>query len=282
MKKLALITLHGMGATLPDYSNKLTNILSKRMSSSEFNALHISSVYYQAILQENEERVYEKSLDVIPKPAILRGQIEQLRQFLLYGFSDAAGYLFEPGAENSTLYQVQKTILDKLSEAFQKVGPTGSVVIVAQSLGGFLMSDFIWDAQRKNKEGKLRSAYGVWKDGSLPDAPEGSDMDNFRRLKNLKLFITTGCNIPVVVSGHKDPQPFAAPNAEFRWRNLYDRDDVLGWPLGPLSPAYEAMVLDQEMNSGNLLTSWTPFSHSAYWEDRDFIDLLLGELRALL
>ncbi|HUG89750.1 MAG TPA: hypothetical protein VML55_02890 [Planctomycetaceae bacterium] len=64
------------------------------------------------------------------------------------------------------------------------------------------------------------------------------------------------------------PPDLAATGTE--WLNLYDPDDVLGYPLKPVNDAYAAVVTrDVEINAGGLLTSWNPASHDQYWTDKD-------------
>ena len=56
-----------------------------------------------------------------------------------------------------------------------------------------------------------------------------------------------------------------------RWRNYYDPDDILAYPLKPLSPAYaKAVHEDVPINVGGVFTSWNPASHSQYWTDNSF------------
>jgi len=56
-----------------------------------------------------------------------------------------------------------------------------------------------------------------------------------------------------------------------RWLNYYDKDEVLGYPLKPISQSYDALVNeDIEINVGGFGASFTPLSHTAYWTDNDF------------
>ncbi|NIQ25048.1 MAG: hypothetical protein GTN88_00295, partial [Gammaproteobacteria bacterium] len=55
------------------------------------------------------------------------------------------------------------------------------------------------------------------------------------------------------------------------WLNFFDPDDVLGYPLKPLSPEYRrAVSRDITINVGGIAASWNPLSHSKYWTDNDF------------
>jgi len=58
------------------------------------------------------------------------------------------------------------------------------VIILAHSLGGHIMSNYIWDMQKPKN--------------SLPD-----DLSSFERLEYLAGMITFGCNIPVFAFAHR-------------------------------------------------------------------------------
>jgi hypothetical protein len=70
--------------------------------------------------------------------------------------------------------------------------------------------------------------------------------------------------------------PIAPPRASFKWLNLYDPDDALGWPLQPLSEGYRQLVEDRAINAGRgvidmIVRSWNPLSHEIYWRDKEVI-----------
>ena len=100
-------------------------------------------------------------------------------------------------------------------------------------------------------------------------------------LKSLINLVTTGCNIPLFISGISDRQCFNKPNDQFKWDNYYDPDDVLGWPLRQLSNSFN-IVKDHDINAGGLFTSWNPLSHLKYWSDKDVINPLADILKNLL
>jgi hypothetical protein len=204
---------------------------------------------------------------------------KELREFLLFGFSDAASLESSRNEANGVYVQAQLQIIAALRSAYAELGgQPGKVLIVAQSLGGQLLSNYVWDAQHPGRN-------GVWRniaDYVTADAPELS----FLRLNSLHRLFTTGCNIPIFVAGYGNITPIAPPNPQFRWFNFYDADDVLGWPLQPLSPAYEMLVEDIPSNVGQgiqgWLTSWNPLSHGNYWSDRGFLEALMIEIRKSL
>ena len=270
--KLAVVMIHGMGETLPGYSADLRSRLTKGVPKAKQSALAFGEIYYQDILQANQQAVFDR----------MRPQINwmRLRKFLLFGFSDAASLAFQPDIAGSAYFLAQQAIQQKLGEVYAQAGaqPDLPVLLIAQSLGGHVISNYIWDAQQPAPQ------VGVWK----PPLPPVSDpkLDDFQRLRSLVRLCTTGCNIPLFVAGHQPIVPIAKPTPAFQWLNFFDEDDVLGWPLRPLSAGYDALVEDIDVNAGagvlGVLTSMTPLSHEQYWQDGDVVDRLVNEIKLLV
>jgi len=258
VSKFALITVHGMGETEDDYYKPFLKCLEKKLSKAQKSNIVYGHVYYQGILQHNEENVFER----------MRSHIDwmKLRKFLLYGLSDAASLESNKQNTHSPYVVSQEHIKTVLEDVFDAAGGPVPVYIIAHSLGGQVISNYIWDACRSTP-----AKVGYWV-AQPSNIVKNSDKDNFIRLRTLKALFTTGCNIPIFVSGHNNIQAFPPPNNEFKWLNYFDEDDVLGWPLKPLSASYEALVKDYSINAGNglssLIKSWNPMSHTEYWEDR--------------
>jgi len=153
-----------------------------------------------------------------------------------------------------------------------------------------VLSNYLWDAQLP--EG--RAAAGIWRDidahaMAIAGHRLSDDEREFLRGTTVRRWVSTGCNIPVFVAAdlHMNIQPIRAPNDDFRWLNIYDPDDALGWPLRPLGNGYEELVEDRSINAGGqgteaLSRSWNPLSHATYWADKDVLGPLAGMLRELL
>jgi hypothetical protein len=281
MSQTALLTVHGMGETPRDYAEKLFQAVTARLGPL-VPQIDFRSVYYQDILKPNQETVWAKVSDTT------RLHYADLRRFLLFGFGDAAGLENRKEIDGSVYELAQEAIARQLLGVARHDSST-SVVFLAQSLGGQVLSSYIYDAQ-KAAAGGLVSA-GIWKDidawalralGERLTEPE----KRFLAGATCSAFVTTGCNIPIFCAAHKqmDIKPIARPTERFEWINLYDPDDALGWPLQPLSPGYAALVDDRAINAGQgavswILKSWNPLSHSAYWGDAQVLDLLAQRLR---
>ena len=269
-KKIAFLTLHGMGETEDTYHEDLLDDLIPLVGPTAWNNdIHFGSIYYQKILQDPQNEYYTRIKDKIDS--------KKLRKFLLFGFSDAGGLEYSRTLKNSAYEKTQKLIFDALGEAFEAVGsPQAPVVFIAQSLGGQVLSNYIWDANRQHKP-----KFGIWQHDHTDI--EADDLE-FRRLGTLRVIITTGCNIPIFVGGLPRAQrkPIKRPNDDFVWENYYDEDDALGWPLQALSNGYNALVRDIEVNAGGFFSSGSPLSHTKYWTDADVQEPLAEHLKSLL
>ncbi len=273
--EVVVLAVHGMGETKTSFADGLERELIKQLGV-DWTKIHFDRVFYQDILQKNQTALFKRVQAKAPLDSI------RLRQFLLYGFSDAAGLERNASAPNSPYELAQKRILERLDFAFDFIGSAKPVIVIAQSLGGQVMSNYLWDAQRPKTARR-----GVWKNASPGGVVRNSAKDKFRRLKSMRFLYTTGCNIPIFVAGFPEASIKAVATASkgysFSWENYYDEDDALGWPLKNLSKSYgKAVHKDYAINAGSIFSSWNPLSHLAYWEDRDVVDPLVRDIRKLL
>lgn len=283
MTQVALIAVHGMGETLPDYADGLMAGLRSRLGALAGQAV-MRSVYYQGILHDNQRQVWERTA------ATGKVRYASLRKFVLYGLGDAAGLENRKEIPGSVYELAQGEIAAALLSA-HAVRPDMPVVFVAQSLGGQVLSSYLYDAQ-KAAAGRVVGA-GIWRNiDAWAGKALGRSLTASERLflggGTCAGLVTTGCNIPIFVAAHKEMHiiPIAPPTSLFKWINFYDPDDVLGWPLQPLSNGYRTLVEDRAINAGggvaNLLArSWNPLSHNSYWEDGAVLDAIAAMLRRL-
>ncbi|QUY46153.1 hypothetical protein [Acaryochloris marina] len=272
-KELGLIAIHGMGDTPIDFSDELEQILSQQVGGELWKKIHFESVYYQGILQNNERRVWN-NMQLLSTEK-LRWSL--LRKFMLFGLADASSLEHKADADNSVYKQTQKIIAESLRKTkSQLIDKDRPVIVIAQSLGGQVISNYIWDSQTGGN--------GIWKNGTPDSLNPSADEKEFLQLKTMRSLYTTGCNIPLFVAGFDKISAFngAVMHPQFQWKNYYDRDDVLGWPLQPLSNDYDKLVKDIEINAGNIVSAFTPFSHNEYWSDPDFTKPLSQEIVGIL
>ncbi len=276
---IALLIVHGMGDTAPDFHDELVVRLRARLQR-QWDRIAWRPVYYQPVLKKNERAIFEHMRPLL--------RWEGLRELMLFGFSDAASLEHKKELALSPYWQTQQLILQRLDELFDETGDESGgagapLAIVAHSLGCQVISNYIWDAQQP------RAYAGIWSSALDDGVPADAPRDRFRRAHSLQRLLTTGCNIPVFVAGHATIEPIDRRKlgAGFRWLNQFDSDDVLGWPLAQLSAAYAALVEDRAVNaSGDSLAgqimSLTPYSHMQYWRTDSVLDRIADSLREML
>lgn len=265
MASLGILILHGMGKTESGYHINLMAEVDRRLGAAQAQQVKHAAVYYQDILHDNQKRYFDSVRDDL--------RWIGLRDFMIHGFCDAASLEAQKGWQASPYFQAQQKILDAFRLLYDQLeGDNRRVIIIAQSLGCQVISNYLWDAGKAPGT----AAVGVWK--QTPHFDTQDEEDFCRGKRNVRL-ITTGCNIPLFVAGIDEDKimPITKHRNDFEWHNYYDKDDVLGWPLSELSDAYDALVEDHAINVG-FFTSFTPFSHSHYWTDRSFLRPLVRHI----
>ncbi|MBD3678348.1 MAG: hypothetical protein HUJ27_08090 [Rhodobacteraceae bacterium] len=261
-KSLAVAVVHGMGRQKKDnpgnsaalsFSAKLHRRMREEMGKDQFDEkIAWREIFWADVLQPRQED-YERRMR-------RQSPFGPLRRFVMHKLSDAASYYPHLTPDGSTYQQVHERIDNVLHELEGDVEPGAPLLIMAHSLGGHMMSNYIYDMGK----------------GRRP-VPKG-----FRSLETFAGLFTFGCNIPVFVFACKKAVPIGFPGAKPErrlkpwWRNHYDAQDPLGYPLGPIGDGYEDMVKDREIEDVKvnvgfpIIQSWTFLSHNAYWNDRRF------------
>ena len=284
MDGVALVTVHGMGRTQPDYAAELIEAVRGRLPEATRAVLHVGSVFYQRELQVNEEALWA----ACTAQASLHW--DGLREFMLFNFADAVGLEAGKDEPDSSYFETQLQIVQTLLQAWDELGGPAPLVAAAHSLGGQVLSCYLYDAQRAQRARAIGSTTtlppaGVWRDIRASVAEGlGRELSDeqiaFLRGATLRTLVTTGCNIPIFVAAHNRMRirPIDKPNPQFEWHNFFSPNDVLGWPLGPLSEDYRLLVSDHRVTVGSLATAWNPLSHHAYWGDRAVCDAIARSL----
>ena len=257
-KKVGVLLVHGMGLVSDDFGHDTINALRERVSGRGLNRDDIAwqSVYWAPTLSLRETQLWvDLSADHDLNWA-------KLRKFFINAFGSSTAYHLCQDRSDNFYDKVHGTVLDSLKELRAKLGGEDKpVIVIAHSLGSVIMSNYIWDRQK----GKDEARYGA---------------TALERMETLAGMVTLGTNIPLftlacnqVVSIEFPPPGLPEKmKKKAKWLNLYDADDVLGWPLKPLSLSYaDSVSEDLEVNVGNILTSWNPANHAAYWTDDSVI-----------
>ncbi len=265
-KKIAIITIHGMGDTDTNYyksfEKKLRRYVGKELWDEE---VHLESVYFQDLLQGHQEDFWEE----IDDQYSLRWDF--IRKFMLFSFSDAASIEHSLRNDLELYLGVHQKIATALDNSFIELGDEPKpVIVVAQSLGCEQITNYLWDA-------------GVNKRFFAPPETGTPEQQSFRRLNSCCKFVTTGCNIPIFRAGLSERKIFKRPNDDFYWDNYFDADDVLGYPIKILSDDFNVdWISDNKVSVGGFLAGWNPASHLKYWTDKDVLKPIADEITRIL
>jgi len=294
--KCALLCMHGMGnLSIDEFRLAITKLrqnLAERLPEDLLSKVYIppSGIFYSSLTQGQEDKAWNAMvyLGGLNTGFIRKTTVSKLRRFILSGFSDATAFIGTNTSDAEDLYTaVQSIIIKSISDIYSHCGPNTPIIIISQSLGGQILSSYIWDAQNYLLSKKSGSIVKVNPRSYWANHESTNDEhDSFLCLQSLKTLLTTGCNIPIFVSGFQDIR--AIYNKQygynFNWFNFFDYDDLLGYPLSPLGQlfghsnenshgqSYADAVLDIQINANNgilgaITSSWNPFSHTQYWED---------------
>lgn len=268
-KKVGVLFVHGMGNVAEDYAHDTIHELRERIAGRGLNRDEIAwqSLYWHPLLSNQESRLW---VDLSAKNDLNWGK---LRKFFIDAFGTVSAYQSTIDRPDGLYHRIHMAVRDSLRELREKLGSQDKpLLVVAHSLGSVIISNYIWDRQN----GRDTERYGA---------------TPLERMETLAGLVTLGSNVPLftvaldAINAIQFPPPQLPEQyaKKAKWLNLYDSDDVLGWPLKQLSPSYaEAVSEDIEVSVGNLLTSWTPANHAAYWNDDTVIKPTLYLLSTLL
>lgn len=302
MAKLVILTLHGIGTYFEDfqdstrrYDKALHDGLRARLGR-DFDDIVWRPVLWSAASLEKRQQAL---IDARKPPRLW----DKLFRFVSTHLCDATAYMLPHKAEDlahSSYCAVQREVRKALRKLEAEVPGAGAlpVLVIAESMGCRVLSCYAWDAAQAPER-------------VLEPGETAADLTPFQRLETLAGLIFTGCNLPLLTMEIPNAamlpmklplHPLAAvPSFTSTWLNLYDDDDVLGYPIGQefaayfgtghlhahrfdgwnRKPAAEQRPRDIVVKIRHLL-GWTPFAHVQYWKSSSVLDLAAGEVRRLL
>jgi pimeloyl-ACP methyl ester carboxylesterase len=279
MKKLGVLVLHGIGTSHEHFDKpfkaKLYKILTEMGKDTQVIAYQ--KVYWAEYINKRQIQYFD---DCRSNPNNDLDWI-RTRRFVINNLSDASAYQSKHGQTNTNYNNIIRTIYQAVRLIKTELNADDKpLIVIAHSLGGFIINNYIWDAH------KLHA-------GKAVDWPEGISINGkFENMINVAGMITFGCNIPLFVIGNDPIEAIQFPHPELtdelkgkaQWYNYYDPDDILGWPLRELQYSFDGrekpetvyaypdvVTKDEPMQVGHLL-GWSPLSHMDYWTNRKFVN----------
>lgn len=265
MNKVAIALVHGIGNTKPDFADAMITEIKDRFTKANRGvdpdeALAFAPVYWGPILQNPENELWKR----LKKTGDM--DFSSLRRFMVSFAADALAYQPLPG-ESSKYEAVHAVFAHALKQLSAAAGPKAPLVVVSHSLGTIVSSNYFYDL---SKPKLIPAAVKAAMNTPATALEKGHTFTSFYTFGSpIALWSLRYENFgtPLTVPAQQVP---AALGKLGGWHNLYDPDDVIGYPLRGLNAAYrKALKTDKPINSGNILTSWNPASHISYWTDND-------------
>nr|WP_306475295.1 chemotaxis protein [Bacillus cereus] len=273
LSKIAVAIIHGIGEQKPEFADEMITLIKdkfqqeiSKLTDEPALELVFKPIFWSELFAERENELFQK---IVLDENL---HFNDLRRFIINYLGDAIAY--QPVETVKHNYErVHNNVKQGLNELSKKASDTAPLCIISHSLGSVIASNYFYDLQYKqNTQGSTI--------GRLSPLEKG---------ETLTLFYTLGTTLPLwSLRYHDFNRPINIPSPKLdnfyaglkgEWINFYDKDDILGYPLKSVDESYEiAVTEDKEINVGNLMTSWNPLSHHAYFLDNDVIEVIVKSL----
>ena len=185
------------------------------------------------------------------------------RKFFVDYLGDAISYFKGKASDVYSQYNAIQTRIDGLIQNLSgDTNPNQNTLltVVSHSLGTVVLSNYLYD-KRDTLEPKYQLIFSN--------------------------FFTMGSPIALYANRFYNHQSERNPFANFKpqkvqdengvWINLFDEDDIVGYPIRPVnSYCKKAVTADLNVSVGSFISGGTPLSHTGYWED-DEVEKIIAE-----
>jgi hypothetical protein len=276
--KLGVLIIHGVGSHKKDFAKPIIKKLGKRISDNAKISWHPIQ-WEPELVEHRESQLLRGLLQEIKRTLLFKSLGRHLRELVINGIGDVTAYRSIPNISGHT--RTTNEIYDEIHGCVHKhiltlreiLGNADKpVIVMAHSLGSVIMSDYIYDRQKKQEKHEID--------------PFGNN--KFERMETLAGFITFGSPIPLFTVGYDPVESIKFPpenlpdnlKEKAKWLNFYDAHDLFGWPLKRFYG--DCASEDEQINVGSILTSWNPLCHHEYWTDNNFTEPVAKYISAIL
>lgn len=275
--KIAVGFVHGIGKQKSDFYEGMAAALSERLAEAcpEIQ-LMAEGIYWADLTDRLEDKLKER---LAPYDLRWDNWIDA-RGYVISFLGDAIAYQplnreDDSQAKEYIYADIHERFFDRLESLSRKAGPNAPLCLIAHSLGTIITSNYLYDLQN----------------GILPPRIRGRIADSDSALvrgETLTHLYTMGSPIAVWTMRYEDfGQPIAFPSPLIRerglpygeWVNFYDKDDVIAYPIKPLSHRYcEAVTADIEVRNPGILANTPLGAHGGYYRSEDVLSRIVNSL----
>ena len=142
-KEIGILTIHGIGKQKEEFDQDLRENLYERLDNEVGTALKFRRIFWQQDVQGNQYDTWERM-----KREEMDGHSP--RKFFLFSFGDVGVYQFRASEGESAYQKIHNRIRGEIDGLRADLGNVDRpVVIFGHSLGCQIISDYIWDGQRR-------------------------------------------------------------------------------------------------------------------------------------
>ena len=262
MGKIGVLVIHGMGDQPDDFHLGFKEGITDYYEGDK-SELNIQPIHWSYILNDSQRDILNKTEQYSLHYS------KHLRPFVVNYLADVIAYqkTFEKSefaektkgeyGDRGIYHLIQDLISSKIKIMKNEIGEDSPIVMVGHSLGSIMLLNYLHDTQKEESVKNSRK----W---------------NFEDKFNLVGLITMGSPLALWLLRYNNfgkainfPLKTTLPQYHkvCRWKNYYDKDDILAYPLKCLNDTYGrlACLEDIEVNAGNILTEWNPLSHNGYF-----------------
>ncbi len=276
-QKIAVAIIHGVGDQKPDFAETAISKLSQTFAhylpegnKSVADKLVFAPIFWAGIVAKKQRILWNTVEDDDGNL-----NLKLIRKFFLHFGGDAIAY--QPSSSRHQTYdQIHQTVTEALSQLANLAGDKAPLCIVGHSIGTIIIHNYFFDMARV----------------VVTDTIQPQVNTALERGETFALFYTLGSPLAVWSLRYDNYRTFSFPGQQIstlypqikpKWTNCYDKDDVLAYPIRSLSKdhqelAQQGILEDVQVNSGNILKSWNPLSHTAYLVDDSVIKPIAQDL----